>query len=416
MIEPASVKYLSFGGGGGKGAAYFGAIQAFCHPQVNIFFPDPERMSPNEFTSVNNPRTPYVINCKKIKGIAGASAGAIIAALIATGVPYLPIFQLLTNNKGLLSQFKDEKSNNSFYGFDPTISTTYKDTNTVNSLFYWKRNSRIATKAYEALLELSGSDNNLDFGEEPALTYENIVQGFGYFPGLSLRTILNAYIAKYGFPLNKSRGGERPIDITFAELLIEKGIELVITGTNLLKPGKSQYFSVRTVPTMRIVDAVRISASIPPFFEPVTINEKNFEKDSIISRFRNSGETEFLKGMWIDGGVTNNNPIHVFDYDAASEPIPHSRGTLNKNMLGFTLQNKKAEKPENIFSYFFSIIDSLATNTTTLQILNENEGKRIIEVPVGNLRTEEFVPSYGDLTQAIKLANKHVLTELGIQE
>jgi len=67
-INPKSIEYLVFEGGGGKGNAYLGAIQAL--QEVNVL-----------------PLHKHELNEKlQVKGVAGASAGAITALMVALGL------------------------------------------------------------------------------------------------------------------------------------------------------------------------------------------------------------------------------------------------------------------------------------------------------------------------------------------
>ena len=57
------------------------------------------------------------------------------------------------------------------------------------------------------------------------------------------------------------------VDITFKELYELTRKLLIITGTNLTKK-QGEYFSFLTTPDMKLIDAIRISTSIPFYFTP----------------------------------------------------------------------------------------------------------------------------------------------------
>jgi NTE family protein len=93
-------------------------------------------------------------------------------------------------------------------------------------------------------------------------------------------------------------------DITFEELH-QKGLkDLYIAGTCLNKQ-KLIIFSYRSYPKMKVKDAVRISMSIPLYFEAIFINADG----KIIHHPR---QTQGLDIM-VDGGFIGNFPIHIFD-------------------------------------------------------------------------------------------------------
>ena len=112
-------------------------------------------------------------------------------------------------------------------------------------------------------------------------------------------------------------------------------------GTNL-STGYGEVFSVEHTPNMRILDAVRVSMSIPLFFSAVRAA---------------SGD------VYVDGGLMNNYPVKLFDRrkyleDPKAERLPdyykdENKAFLkganktripyvyNKETLGFRLDSKK---------------------------------------------------------------------------
>jgi NTE family protein len=83
-------------------------------------------------------------------------------------------------------------------------------------------------------------------------------------------------------------------DITFEELHKMTNKVLVMTGTSLTDQN-TYYFNYITTPNMKVVDALRISISIPIFF--TSVNYKINDNDHI----------------FIDGGILENFPIHYFE-------------------------------------------------------------------------------------------------------
>jgi NTE family protein len=93
-------------------------------------------------------------------------------------------------------------------------------------------------------------------------------------------------------------------DITFLELHNLGYPDLYVTGTSLNRQ-KLIIFSFEEYPEMKIKDAVRISMSIPLYFEAVCIDS--------------AGRVQDIRGakgnydIMVDGGFTGNFPIAVFD-------------------------------------------------------------------------------------------------------
>ncbi len=142
-------------------------------------------------------------------------------------------------------------------------------------------------------------------------------------------------------------------NITFKELH-EKGFkDLFITGTNLTLQ-KMIVFSKESFPNMMVKDAIRISMSIPIYFEAVFM-------DSVGHIVKNPSATNDLQVM-IDGGVLANYPIHIFDstkYLGLTEP---NRSIYNYQTLGFRIDRKE-------------------------QIENDLSGKDLAPIKIKNFRT-----------------------------
>jgi NTE family protein len=101
-------------------------------------------------------------------------------------------------------------------------------------------------------------------------------------------------------------------EITFEQLSKKKFKELYVTATCLNKQ-KLLVFSAETYPQMKIKDAVRISMSIPIYFEAVFI-------DSIGKVYKKQQQGKNLDVV-VDGGIIGNFPIFIFDsVDTKSTP------------------------------------------------------------------------------------------------
>jgi NTE family protein len=176
---------------------------------------------------------------------------------------------------------------------------------------------------------------------------------FGWYRGKRFESWLEKLIA------DKTGGA----DITFDEL-VKKGFkELYITGTCLNKQ-QLIIFSHKTYPKMKVKDAVRISMSIPLYFEAVFIDAEG-------NTVRHPRQKEGLDIM-VDGGFTGNFPIRMFDTLSQS----------NSATLGFRID------PDE-------------------QIKNDREGKSIAAMPVGNLR--QYMNAFYNMV--IENLNRQQLTE-----
>jgi NTE family protein len=92
-------------------------------------------------------------------------------------------------------------------------------------------------------------------------------------------------------------------EITFSELQTEGFKQLYVTATCLNKQNLI-VFSSETYPKMKIKDAVRISMSIPLYFEAVFIDS--------VGQIYKDNDAENLDVV-VDGGIIGNFPIFIFD-------------------------------------------------------------------------------------------------------
>ena len=211
-------KNLVFEGGGVKGIAYGGALTKL--DELGVF--------------------------SNIERVAGTSAGAITATLMAIGYSAQEISDII--------------SKTNFQDFADDDEGWFKDIYRLFVYFGWHKGDKLKQWI---------SDHLLMKFNKPDLSFQEL-------KSLSLRAERK----------NSSlRGAE-------GDVAIHPQIrDLYITGSNLTTH-KSEVYSYETTPDMQIRDAVRISMSIPFFFQAV-INK--------------AGDT------LVDGGVIRNYPINIFD-------------------------------------------------------------------------------------------------------
>jgi NTE family protein len=106
-------------------------------------------------------------------------------------------------------------------------------------------------------------------------------------------------------------------------------VSLYITGTDLSWQ-RLRVFSHETYPNMRIADAVRISASIPFYFQPNWIDSAG--------RCFSTNDSLSTRSLVVDGGLLANYPLAIFDssrYVAGDLPNHYQR---NAATLGLQLE------------------------------------------------------------------------------
>lgn len=159
-------------------------------------------------------------------------------------------------------------------------------------------------------------------------------------------------------------------DLTFEQLYQAKQAGkkvklLYITGSNLTDQ-KIEIFSHENYPTMRVIDAVRISISIPVYFEALFMKPDGtlIEKE----------DTDSTTKVMVDGGILDNYPFFVFDTLTTIEEGKYQYYKCNKYTLGIKLEtdDSKAEiAPHTInktkdFMLAFSTLSSEYLNRRNL--------------------------------------------------
>ena len=166
-------------------------------------------------------------------------------------------------------------------------------------------------------------------------------------------------------------------DITFEELHKKGFKDLYITGTSLTKQ-KAVIFSRETFPKMKVRDAVRISSSIPLYFEPVFIDSSG----SILFHPKQKHGLDVL----VDGGIVENFPIHIFD-KATPDPntiafrLDHD-AQIESDKLDRTLAEMSIGNLNQYFKAFYSII----IENLNRQHLTDVDWQRTISISDGNVR------------------------------
>lgn len=162
------------------------------------------------------------------------------------------------------------------------------------------------------------------------------------------------------------------------------------TGTNVSKQ-TVEIFSVESTPGMYLKTAVRISGSIPLYFNPVYMDSAGREVEKPVEG------KEYQ--LYIDGGLIANYPISIFDTcENGSNPLWCDKLKFNKATIGL-----KLERPEQIDSFHHAsnnippyTITSLneyliAFTNLLMETLNrkspgmENEKGRIIYISYGEI-------------------------------
>ena len=263
-------KCASFSGGGAKGAIYSGAHEALYKSGV----------------------------LRQLEAVAGSSAGAITAAMIATGITSEKYKQVTkdTNFKGLLGEGiiinKDGKPLLEL--LRSTIRSNiaeFLESNDYVSLCN-KRLQEIE-KQKAALGEPSLSPSERQEALEELTRQENILFNIISSEGQEIESIKQKSLSPNGKILFK--------DLALLRILAPETFkDLVVTATRR-DTGDLEIFDTRNTPDVEIALACRASASIPIVFEPVKINGREYVdggyRDNIPLTHFNKGKTTDLEDI-----------------------------------------------------------------------------------------------------------------------
>lgn len=380
-LPPQEVTHLAFEGGGGKGGAYLGALAAFSHPDIGIF----------QEMVVNQERF-YHLDRDRINGIGGTSAGAITATMVASDYSLQELTRL-TLDRTILGFFEppgDDKSYRPWVKRGTLAPVTHDRTGTsLTGTQFERRNSnpwlrrQAVRRGIGALLGVFRRFAISDPTIAPLLRQyqadyaENLWFDYGLFAGTFARTYLARKLIANAGPIWQHRV-DSGTDMTFADHASEfgSGLDLVLLGTDVEHSAVGR-FGTHATPDFKVADAARISMGIPVAFKPVRIPASEYRD---------------REGLWVDGGVLNNFPLHVFDRGSTLEP----------GMLGLRLGTPSRTHVTSLKSYLGASFNTLLDGASNREIRTPQDRAQSIDLPTGNLDTFKFLASRQDL-QAVSI-------------
>lgn len=216
--------------------------------------------------------------------------------------------------------------------------------------------------------------------------YKRFKNDFGIYKGEVFERWLQQLVA------HKTK---RPL-LTFEELHqlhLQNNLykDFYCTGTNLSKQ-QLEIFSYTHTPGMPIALAVRISSTVPLYFEPVAL-------DNQLQKLKKSDTISFVN-YYVDGGMLCNYPICMFDTseDGIANPLLSNKVKFNRQTIGIKLErpqqidslnNNNTKIPSydiNKLSEYLAAFSNLLMETLNRKYPNlENETGRTIYVSHGNI-------------------------------
>jgi NTE family protein len=195
-------------------------------------------------------------------------------------------------------------------------------------------------------------------------------------------------------------------NITFDELHQKGFKDLYVTAT-VLNQQRMAVLSRMTYPQMRIKDAVRISLSIPFYFEAPFVDSVG----RMVHRPRNKEGLDLM----VDGGIIGNFPIHIFD---SVEMVGDKKMVVaNPATLGFRIDNSrqiesdKKEKelvymPVTNFKEYTAAFYNMVIENLNRPPLSADDWKRTISISDGGIQPRIRKLSKTEIETLIENGNK----------
>lgn len=201
--------------------------------------------------------------------------------------------------------------------------------------------------------------------------YRRLIERYGWYSSEYFYMWLQDIIARF------CKG---KCEATFSDFHKFGYCDLHIIASNLSRH-RGEVFSEKTTPDVCVADAVRMSMSIPLYFESLQFDGETFGK----------GDT------YVDGGLYANYPIHLFDgSDFSSSSAFFKKGT-NWETLGLYLRSDKdlteikPDHPKNLVDFVLLTGQNFYDSFEDSSLLNRAiEKRRTIEISDCGVSPLEF--------------------------
>jgi len=167
---------------------------------------------------------------------------------------------------------------------------------------------------------------------------------------------------------------------TFSDFQERDFRELYIVAANVSRQ-RAEVFSAAHTPDVAVADAVRMSMSIPIFFESLRFDGKKF------------GDGDY----YVDGGLFDNFPMHIFDQDEFVGKSWFYREGINWETLGLFLypdqylQPVEPEIPDNVWEFLTLTLRNLyQSHQLTYYQTSTVDQHRTIEISDCGISSTDF--------------------------
>lgn len=294
-----------------------------------------------------------------IKRVAGTSAGAIMACVTSFNLPYVEI---------------ERMANSLDYKKVPSAKDKIDE-----------KQIQTPDNIKEVLLsnlidDIDNMDHTSDIDEERSLKnplnniecVQRLLTKYGWYSSNYFYEWIKIQIANQFDPMKK----EPPYTFAdFKDQSLHKNErmfkDLYIVGTDVSKRLKN-VFSYETTPHFEVAQAVRISMSIPLYFEAVKIDLETL--------------VESQNNIFVDGGLVYNYPITIFD----------KPGHIARTLGGMLINNRGAQTINNLIDFIGSVIVTATDVQEQIYRSKPENMARSIPIYTGDLSPLDFNIKPGD--------------------
>lgn len=149
--------------------------------------------------------------------------------------------------------------------------------------------------------------------------------------------------------------------------------ELYVIGTDVSRQTE-HVFSYETTPDMEVAQAVRISMSVPLFFEAIKLDVDTEKKSR--------------ENIYVDGGLVLNYPINLFDRD----------GQIARTLGGTLVSHKKYRDIKNLVEFIVSLLSTSTIIQKEFYRSRPADVARSIFIDTGDVQSLDFDIQVGDET------------------
>lgn len=402
--------YLAFEGGGGRGAAFLGALRVLRQCDIIAFRKDSGTKAQR-------------LDEAKTLGVSGASAGAITACLLAAGYDDNDLQKILTSDA--MAKLYDDAN----VLCVPVLPVSRKSISPITLL----ENdigvpAAMGTAAAKYLGAVTLTDQSIriilaslkthisghlikKLAADYSAYLESLLWDMGLLSGDKLRTFIDQKL--------QEKFGER--NVTLKRLFkLTNGIHLRVAATCLNTKEQVWFDHQDPWGEMCVADAVRISAGFPFAFKPVAI-PWGYQED------KNKVKLEECM-LFVDGGVLNNLPLHAFDdvnmpikkrarpkieamLFGGSKSLPMKIPMFNEKVLGLRLTEPSVQPRfmSNMIGMGLGLLDCLETPSEEFQVRSQVEKDRTIDLDTTGLSLLEFVVDAAALPDVEKRTREQTL-------